>query len=160
MNPAHVHLWISHLPIFGSFLGSLVLIHGIWSKNLQTKIAAYNLFILSGIGAAIAYKVGEEAEEIVEHIQGVMQGAIETHEEFAAIALTSTLILAVSAVVGLIASSLKSVHARKISFGILILALISFGLSARTGYLGGKIRHTEIDASPIPAEEQGEEDRD
>jgi uncharacterized membrane protein len=32
---------------------------------------------------------------------------------------------------------------------ILIFSLISFGLVARTGYLGGQIRHTEISNNAI-----------
>lgn len=158
MNPAHVHLWISHLPIFGTFLGMVVLLHGIWTKNNQTKIAAYNLFVISGIGAAIAYKVGEEAEELVEHMEGILESSIEAHEDFAVFALGSVIVLAVISIGGIIASSLKSLYARKISFVILTAALVSFIITARTGYLGGKIRHTEIDNPPVKQGEEAEHD--
>ena len=72
MNQTHLHLLITHLPIFGSILGGLVLAHGIWTKSNQTKIAAYNVLIISSIGAVVAYLTGEGAEETVEKIPGVM----------------------------------------------------------------------------------------
>ncbi len=55
MNQTHIHLLITHLPIFGSILGAIVLAQGIWTKTEQTKVAAYYLFILAAIGAGIAY---------------------------------------------------------------------------------------------------------
>jgi hypothetical protein len=89
MNQTHIHLLITHLPIFGSILGGLVLAHGIWTKSNQTKIAAYNLLIISSIGAVIAYLTGEGAEETVENMQGVVEATIKQHEEFASVALIS-----------------------------------------------------------------------
>ncbi|MDX2250509.1 MAG: hypothetical protein SF052_27255 [Bacteroidia bacterium] len=91
MNQAHVHLMITHLPIFGSILGALVLTYGLWTKSHQTKVAAYFLLIISAIGSGIAYLTGE---------------------------------------------------ARTFAVVTLFVSLISFGLVAQTGYLGGKIRHT------------------
>ncbi|MFC6876886.1 hypothetical protein ACFQZF_10260 [Flavobacterium myungsuense] len=61
MDQTHIQLLIAHFPIFGSILGGLVLPFGIWTKSNQTKIAAYNLFIISSIGAGIAYFTGEGA---------------------------------------------------------------------------------------------------
>ena len=77
MNQTHIHLLITHLPIFGSILGGLVLAHGLWTKSNQTKIAAYNIFIISAIGAGIAYLTGEAAEETVENIQGIAKDMID-----------------------------------------------------------------------------------
>ena len=39
MSAVHLHLLINHLPIFGSLLGILVLVYGIWVKSEHTKIA-------------------------------------------------------------------------------------------------------------------------
>ena len=75
MDQAHIHLLIVHLPLFGAFFGMLVLAHGLWHKSEQTSIAAFNVFIISAIGAAIAKFTGEGAEEAVEHIPGVLESA-------------------------------------------------------------------------------------
>lgn len=146
MNQTHIHLLITHLPIIGSILGALVLIHAIGVKSNQTKIAAYYIFVLSAIGAAIAYFTGEGAEESVENLQGVMEATIKTHEEFALFAFISLVVLGVAAIVALFVTFRESIWIRTTAFILLFIALISFGLVARTGYLGGQIRHTEVNA--------------
>lgn len=162
MNQTHIHLLITHLPIFGSVLGGLVLAHALWSKSNQTKIAAYNLFIIAAIGAGIAYLTGEAAEETVEGIQGVSENTISRHEDFALYALVSTITLGVAALGGLFLTVRKSALAQTAAVSILIISLFSFGLLARTGYLGGQIRHTEINqtasTSPVQDNEHEEDD--
>lgn len=161
MNQTHIHLLITHLPIFGSILGGLVLAHGLWTKSDQTKIAAYNLLIISSIGAVVAYLTGEGAEETVEKIQGITKSVIEQHSDFAVYALISLCILGASSLAGLYLSLKKSPFSSRIATITLIISLISFGLIARTGYLGGQIRHTEISsANPIPAEKSGKDKDD
>ncbi len=144
MNQPHIHLLITHLPIFGSILGSFVLGYGLWSKSEQTKIAAYYVLIISSVGACVAYYTGEGTEEIVEKIPGVLAATIKTHETFALYALISLMILGFASVVGLYLTFKQTLSTRATGLVILLLALISFGLVARTGYLGGQIRHTEI----------------
>ena len=159
MDQAHIHLLITHLPIFGSILGALVLVHGMWTKSSATKIAAYHVLILSALGAVVAYLTGEGAEETVENIQGVAENAIEAHEEFAMFALISLIYTGIASILGVILTLKKSSFANKISIVILFLALVGFGLVARTGYLGGKIRHTEVGTgTPQPSNPSGDHD--
>ncbi len=160
MNQTHLHLAITHLPIFGSFFGVLVLIIGLWAKSIQTKIAAYYIFIISALGAGIAYLTGEGAEETVEKIQGIAESTIELHEDFAVFALISLIILGVASIIGLFLTLRKSALTKKIAFVVLFTSLISFGLVARTGYLGGQIRHTEINNVTTTTQEQGDEKED
>jgi len=144
MSQVHLHLLITHLPVFGSLLGALVLAYGLWSKSNPTKTAAYLLFIISAIGAGIAYLTGEGAEEAVEGIQGVSDQMIGLHEESAAYALVSLIILGAFSLF-VIFITYKNTAIRKTTAMIaLFISLVSFGLVARTGYLGGQIRHTEI----------------
>jgi uncharacterized membrane protein len=144
MNQTHIHLIITHLPIFGSLIGLLLLADGIWTRSNQTKIAAYSLFIVSSIGAAMAYFTGEEAEEAVKNIQGIVEANISSHEEFALFAYISFIFLGAASLVGLFLTLRKSASTRLAAFIILFISLFSFLLVARTGYLGGQIRHTEI----------------
>ena len=147
MNQTHIHLLITHLPIFGSILGGIVIAHGIWTKSNQTKIAAYHLFVISAIGAAIAYLTGEGAEETVEKIQGVAEASIKQHEEFALFALISLIVLGVASLIGVVLTLRKSSQASAFAVVVLFVSLLSFGLVAWTGYLGGQIRHTEINST-------------
>jgi uncharacterized membrane protein len=154
MSQVHLHLLITHLPVFGSLLGALVLGYGLWVKSNQTKNAAYFIFIISAMGASIAYLTGEGAEEAVENIQTVSENMIKLHEDAAMVALISLIALGVLSLVALI---------KRLSVAVLISSLVSFGLVARTGYLGGQIRHTEITNGAIQSNggaEGGEKDDD
>ncbi len=101
MNQTHIHLIITHLPIFGSLLGGIVLVHGLLTKTKQTLIAAYILLIISSLGAGIAYLTGEGAEEGVEKIPGIVKSMIGQHEEVALIALISLILLGISSIFGI-----------------------------------------------------------
>ena len=160
MNQTHLHLLITHLPIFGSILGGLVLAYGLWTKSNQTKIAAYILLIISSIGAGISYLTGEAAEEAVEKIQGVAKEMIEQHEDFSVFALIALIVLGVVSLIGLFLTLRKSSLIRTVALVTLFISLISFGLVAWTGYLGGQIRHTEIYSNPALQRQGGENEED
>ncbi len=163
MSQVHLHLLITHLPVFGSILGALVLGYGLWVKSNQTKNAAYIILIISAIGAAIAYFTGEGAEEAVENIQGVSENMIKLHEDAAMYALISLIASGVLSVAALVVSRFKTSWIKPAAVMILVFSLVSFGLVARTGYLGGQIRHTEIAAGSGQSNggaEGGEKDDD
>ena len=162
MSQLHLHLLITHLPVFGSILGAMVLIYGLLVKSKQTKNAAYLVFILSAIGAGIAYLTGECAEEAVEKIQGVSENMIKLHEDNAMYALVSLVFLGIMSVLALFIGRFRISLMKSMSIVVLIVSLISFVLVARTGYLGGQIRHTEIasGASQSNAGTEGEKDED
>jgi len=149
MNQTHIHLLITHLPIFGYMLGALVLLHGVGVKSDQTKIAAYYVFILSAIGATVAYLTGEGAEEVVEKIQGVVEESIKIHEDSATVTLISLIVLGTASIIGVYLTFKKSIYTTATAFIILFISIFSFILVARTGYLGGKIRHTEVNDAII-----------
>jgi len=149
MNQAHLHLLIAHLPVFGSIAGGFVLAYGLWTKSNHTKIAAYVLLIISSIGAGISYLTGEAAEETVEKIQGISKIAIDQHEDFSVIVLAALIILGVISLIGLFLTLRKSSLIRVVALGTLVISLVSFALVARLAYLGGQIRHTEINSNMI-----------
>lgn len=163
MSQVHLHLLITHLPIFGSIIGALVLGYGLWTKSNQTKNAAYFIYIISAIGAGIAYLTGEGAEEAVENLQGVSENMIELHEDSALYALISLIVLGVFSLLALFVTYKNSSHIKTAATITLVVSLISFGLVARTGYLGGQIRHSEISADAVQNNrgiENGEKDND
>ena len=161
MNQTHIHLMITHLPIIGSILGAFVLIHGIWKKSNSTLIAAYNVLIVSAIAAGIAYATGEAAEETVEHLQGVSKNIIEEHAESALTSLISLIVIGFIAVIGLVVTLKSATWTRPVALVALFASLIGFGLIARTGYLGGQIRHTEIGTHSLsPVKEGNSKDND
>jgi len=160
MNPTHIHLVITHLPFFGSILGAFVLTYALWTKSDQTKMAAYYLLIISSLGAGIAYLTGEEAEETLENLQGISENTIERHEDFAIFALVALIILGAFSIIGAYLTYKKSPLTRTIAFITLIISLAAFLMVARTGYLGGQIRHSEINSNTVNATESGEEEEE
>jgi uncharacterized membrane protein len=54
---------------------------------------------------------------------------------------------------GLLFTYRKSPLSRTVEFIVLFVSIISFTLVARTGYLGGQIRHTEISETAAQIEE-------
>ncbi len=158
MSQTHLHLLITHLPIFGSIIGALVLAYGLWTKSKHTKNAAYLIFILSAIGTGIAYVTGEGAEHAVKHLPGVTKNLIEIHEDAAIYALVSLIVLGGMSVIALIINRLKTSFTKSTALIIFFISMVSFGLVARTGYLGGQIRHTEISNVETPIQHGDQKD--
>jgi uncharacterized membrane protein len=151
---------MTHLPIVGSLLGTFVLLYGLWAKSNETKMAAYYLLLISSAGAIISYLTGEGAEESVEKIQGVTKQAIDQHEDFALIGLVPLIALGCIALLGLFLTFKKNAFINRVAYLTLFTGLISFGIIAWTGYLGGQIRHSEINAAAtqLPASNEKEDD--
>jgi uncharacterized membrane protein len=158
MDQAHIHLLIVHLPLFGAFFGMLVLAHGLWHKSDQTSIAAFNVFIISAIGATIAKLTGEGAKEAVENIPGVLESAIELHEDAGFWAFVSMLVLGTVSIVALYFTKVKSAQANFLSRVVLVLSFFCLLVVSRAAYLGGQIRHTEITGTAITEPNEKEQE--
>jgi uncharacterized membrane protein len=144
MNLTHLHLLVTHLPIFATIIGPLILLYGIYTRSYHTKIAAYALLLAAAMGAVVAFLTGEAAEETIENIQGVAKSIIEEHEEFAQITLITIIALGGASLAGAYLTWKKSKFTKAISVIVLIVSLVCFAMASWTGYLGGQIRHTEI----------------
>jgi uncharacterized membrane protein len=144
MNSGYLHLVSNHLPILGAFFGFLVLAYGILLDDRKVKSAAYLLFLVAAIGGAVAYATGEAAEEAVEHLAGIVEARIEAHEEFAAFAMAALTALGLASLAALILERIKRYWGNALPLGVALLAALTLALSGWTGYLGGKIRHSEF----------------
>lgn len=142
MNQTHLHLITNHVAIIGTLFAGIVLLIGLFSNTLQTRVAGFILMLISSIGAFITFRTGHEAEESVEHLKGISESVIEHHEEFAETALWFIALLAIASIIGLYASRKNLNSEKKISWVILIICSLSFAVFAYTGYLGGQIMHS------------------
>lgn len=159
---AHLHVVINHLPIIGSFLGILVLLYGFFVKSKHTKLAGYYILIISAIGALITFATGEPAEEVVENIANISERAINNHEEAAELAMVFMNLTGLSALAGVISEFKFKKFKKPVLMLTIILGLISSAAISYTGYLGGKIRHTEFDTTQnqsIPDSESKNENK-
>ncbi len=144
MDSAHIHLILNHFPIIGTIIGAGVLFYGLISKNNTINKVALIIFIAMAIISIPVFLTGEGAEETVEHIIGVSENLIENHEEFAEIAIWFMMFLGILALINLIAIFRKHPYTRIITLITFVLSLVTFGIFAQVGNLGGQIRHSEL----------------
>ena len=144
MNGAHIHLIFNHLPIVGVIIGALVLIAGMILRKQQVNLTALGIFIFSAITAVISNATGEEAEEVVEHLDGVSHKLIHAHEENAELFLALTIALGVVSIVTMYLAKKKHKFTKFGCITVLVLSLIAIYAGKETGTSGGEIIHTEI----------------
>ena len=144
MNTAHFHLMVNHLPLVGVLIGLFVLAFGVFFKKEDIIRTATGIFIFSSLMSAAAFLSGEEAEEVVEDMQGVSETMIHIHEESAELFLIMTTILGIGAILVLILSFTQARYKTICNYCLLILSVITLVISFNTGNSGGQIRHSEI----------------
>jgi hypothetical protein len=142
MNPAHIHLMLNHVPLFGAL--AVTILCGLALLRRQQGLARGGLLVavLTAIVGVAVYLTGEPAEELVEDLPGVSEAVLETHEEIALVATVVLGAFGVLAVIGLIAFR----HGVTMGFtrALLAASLVPLAAMAYTAYLGGQVRHSEI----------------
>ncbi|HET6990981.1 MAG TPA: hypothetical protein VFJ43_06640 [Bacteroidia bacterium] len=149
MNLTHLHLALSHLVVMAVLFSAVLFLFGFFRKNETIKKLALFGFVIAALSAIPVFLAGESAEESVEHLTGVSESVIDSHEDAATF---SFWMIEIAGAVALGALFLKKIPAFKNSFftGIMVLiSLVSAGAISYTGYLGGQIRHTEISGNSV-----------
>lgn len=162
MNWAHMHLLLNHVPVLGTLFGLALLLYAVVRRNDGHKRVALGVFTLVALLALPTYFSGEPAEEVVEHRAGVSEPAIESHEDAALGALAGVEVLGLVALVGLFLSRGGRALPANAARAVVLVAILTAGLMARTANLGGQIRHAEIraDAQPQPGEDDDGDEGD
>ena len=144
MNDAHLHIMLVHFPVIVVPVAAALFAISLWRANLEMRRIAFGLFAVAALVAIPAFLLGEGAEEVVEHIKGVSERAIERHEEAAEVALWLTIVL------GLLSASMLFIpkFLERIQGIVLpVIGLLALATSidlAIVANKGGLIRHTEI----------------
>jgi uncharacterized membrane protein len=152
MDATRIHLFITHLPVFGLFLGFFALAFGLVRQDNGVKVVSLAIIIVAIVGGLIAFQTGEPAEEKVENIAGISMDAVELHEESAELTNWFFIGLGILAVVTLYLEVKGKQFARQFVFVVLAISALTFYFVSRTATLGGKIRHTEI-GQPVRADD-------
>lgn len=170
MDFTHLHLLLNHFPIIGTLVGIGIMAWGLIKKEYNIQQAVLGLWVVLTLLTFPVMKTGEDAEETVEKIPGVAASMISAHEEAAETAVWLMGALGLLSLAGLLLAR-RNEYGKKIPVYAFLLSLVVFGAMARTGYLGGQIRHTELAgaaatqsgstaASPAPAEDRETGDDD
>ena len=143
-NWAHVHLWVNHIPVLGTVFGLALLAIVMKGNREDGKKTALGTFVVVALVAILTYLTGEPAEEVVEHLPGISEDIIETHEEFAIVSLVAVEVLGLVSLVGLFLSRKSARIPPRLVTICLVLSLAAVATLAWTAHLGGQIRHPEI----------------
>lgn len=144
MNSAAVHLALNTFPLVLNVAAIVVFVLAMIWKSHAVIRAALALALLSGLIAIPVYLSGEEAEHLVEDLEGVNAIAIHPHEEAAEWAYYVLLAQGVVALVALILFRARDVAGWALVVALLV-TLIATAAGFRAAYMGGKIRHPETE---------------
>ncbi len=144
MNQPHLHLMVNHIPVLGIIFGVFALIWAIIRKSSEMRWAAIALFLVAGVFAVITFETGEHSEEKVEHLPGVSESIMHEHEKAADYAYAFALITAGTALLLAASTRFKPKAVKPAQTALLVLSIFTSTTMARTAYLGGQIRHSEI----------------
>ena len=148
MNLAHLHLLLNHFPTVGHGIALGLLLASLLKKSEDLKQASFVVFFLLGLLAIPAYLTGSAAQVVLQDQPDVSQEVIAAHQDAALLAL---ILMEITGFVAWIALwRFRTWH----QAGILVLAIVTFGLMANAANIGGHIRHPEIlaegTAAPLP----------
>lgn len=144
MTSAHLHLLLNHLPILGTLFGVLLLISGYVFKSRPIRHAALATLVITALLTIPAYISGEPAERSIKHMQGVNRNMIHEHEVAAKFASIAAYVMGLLAAAALFGSVKEKPYARILTVITLLGGMAVCGMMGRTGYIGGKIRHSEL----------------
>ncbi len=144
MDGAHLHLAINHIPVVGTGITLFLFLVGFIKKSDEVIKVSLQLFVLVAISAVPTFFSGEAAEEVVEHMPGMLEALIEQHEQAAKVSMILEIAAGILAVLGLILFRLKRSFPSWLKVLFLLILILAGGLMARTANLGGQIRHEEI----------------
>ena len=148
INPAHWHLLVNHLPIIGGLMATLILLWGMFRRNVSIVNLSYFIFIACAVFSIIASTTGESAEHYLKSLNAVDETILERHVSAADIANYGMIAVGALSLLTLIFERVRKVKA--IPYIILIASVVVFILMARAGALGGDIMHKEIRTDTIP----------
>lgn len=147
MNPAHLHIILNHFPFTAFLIGLGLVIAGI-AAGSAVRQAGLAVIFLGALTCIPVFYSGHEAEDVAEKFAA--QRIIEEHEQAGEWAYIMTLISGVSAGAAFV-SEWKGLRISRYALGAaVVLSLIAGTALARTGWLGGKIRHTEFSDNQVP----------
>jgi hypothetical protein len=148
VNLAHLHLLLNHFPTIGLGIALGLHVAALLKKSEDLKQASFVGFYLLGLVAIPAYLTGGAAQVVLQDQPGVSQDVMTAHQDAALLALIVMEIMAFVAWAAL--WRFRKWH----EAGILVLAILTFGLMASAANIGGHIRHPEIlaegMAAPVP----------
>lgn len=144
MNGAHLHLIVNHVSLFALMIGAGALIASMIRKSADLRVLASVLFVIAGVFGWITVETGKEAADVVKALGTGSDSFIHDHALAAMWAERSSILVALLALCMEAAARWKKSWFKALQWILIIFAIHGTTVFARTAYLGGQIRHTEI----------------
>src|SRR5262245_9984678 len=144
MNLAHLHLLLNHIPTVGFAVGLGMLLVGSLGKSEEIRQWSLIVLVLITLITFPTYVSGSASQKVVSTEPGVSSDLITAHQDAALLAFIFLQLTGFAAWYALWR------HQRGALYAVLALAIVTFVLMARTGYMGGEIRHPEVGIETAP----------
>lgn len=144
MSAVHFHLALTHLPIYGTLIGTLIFLYGMIKKNSTVTAIAQVIFIAMAVVTIPIFLTGEGAEESVEEMISGGHKVIHDHEEVAETAMWVMYLLGLLSIANLFRTRRTKEMNKTMNAINLLVAAVTCVIFFIVGNLGGQIRHTEI----------------
>ena len=143
LKGAHLHLLVNHAPIYGSLFALALLVASFFFAADVLRRTALVVLIFTALAGAAAKFSGDAAEDAIRGFPGVTRQAIHTHEESGDVAFIAAGIVGVLALGALIRWRRAPIPRGATVVGLIATAFAA-GSMVYTGFLGGRVRHTEV----------------
>jgi uncharacterized membrane protein len=141
---AHIHLLLNHIPIIGTIFAFCLLVLAYIRNSDELKQVSLASFVVIMFITLPAFLSGTGAAQKLKDDPGVSADMISMHQGAAMLAFLFMIITGAFALVGWWQSRANSKPKSWVMGSVILFSVITLGLMARTGNLGGEIRHPEI----------------
>ena len=152
-NPAHVHMWLNHVPTVGFGAALALFVVARLKRHDDLTRAGLVMFFVVAVVAIAAYLSGNAAEAVVQGRSDISPRAVRAHEDAALLAFAFMEITGFLAWLAIWQWRRVPRLDRWQLPVVLLSAVVAFGLMARAAELGGEIHHAEIRAAASTGEE-------
>jgi len=145
MDPQLLHLRLNHLPIVSVLWTLPFLIVALVRPSRTALLRAHAFAIVLALLTTCAYVTGDGAEEKIEHLPGVVESAIEAHQDAALIAFVISLVAGAIGLVGFWAARTNRVPmAKTLCWVVTLVVAFETGALFNTAQRGGLIHRPEL----------------
>jgi hypothetical protein len=146
MDPQLLHLRLNHFPVIGVFWTLPFVIVAVVRPSRPALLRAHGFAVLLALTTSLAYLTGEGAEEKIEHLPGVVENAIEPHQDAALIAFVISLAAGITGLAGFWAVfKNRAGMARSLCWVLTLVIAVEMGALVNTAQRGGLIHRPELD---------------
>lgn len=144
MDLTHVHLFMNHLPIWGSIFTFLFILYSFYKKNVDFLKVFLWLFVFIAIITIPVFLTGDPAGETVKNLPGINESVVDNHENAAWVSLILIEATGVFVLVGIFLIRKSGNIAAWFKYSLTFLMIVCIASFTWTANLCGEIRHTEI----------------